>query len=40
MIPFLALVKEGQIVKQWSGTPDFKEVERAALAAIGDPRHE
>ncbi len=34
MIPFLALVKDGQIVQQWSGTTDPKIIEKAILEKL------
>lgn len=33
-IPFLALVKDGQIIKQWSGAPEAAEIEKAVKAAV------
>jgi peroxiredoxin len=37
MIPFVALVKDGQIVRQWSGTAAPAEIEKAVKAALGTP---
>jgi thiol-disulfide isomerase/thioredoxin len=34
VIPFLALVKDGQIIQQWSGTTDPKTIEKAILEKL------
>ncbi len=34
IIPFVALVKDGQILAQWSGTPDPKAIEKAIVERL------